>query len=183
MANRLTSHLTQLRDFILQKNTYFDNGFAFAFQDVTEGYIFESDKVIFPADDLGNYFYLRLPDALKFDYSKEYQASDCYNGVGIVFDIVLVACVRNAEYDILVDNLINTLFSYKNQVLKQTKVILAQDEVILQELRKVKTKEDIEAALQRIPDDMTFCSIHLTFTISYVTQGTGCIVNPCLPCS
>lgn len=150
--------------------------------DDTEGYIHDGQQVIFPSDEFGNYFYIRLNKEVRFDNSQEYKIADLRQSVGVVYNCILVACCRNVDMDILLQNLLSTLGNYQTQNIKLDKLLYISDDVLLQELAKMKGKENIDAALQKLPDDMDICCIHFTFIVPYVFQSMRCIENPCEPC-
>lgn len=180
MATSLTQRLDNLKDFILRYNTYFNSGYA----DVSmheNGYVGTSDKVIFPADDMGNFFYLRLPKQLQADYNPGYSIADNSMGIGVKYDIILVACVIGGDNSLLLENMITTIGNYQQEDLKITKMIYRDDDVVAQELAGIK-KENIDDAIQRFPDNLSICSIHFTFTTPFVIQSLRCIQNPCKSC-
>lgn len=178
MAKLLQQQLTNLRDFILTNNTYFDNGFDYVTQDGISGYVATNDKPVFPADDLGNYFYLRLPNQLGFDYNEIYKVSDCGGGVGVSYNVILVALVVDANTELLLQNMLTTLGNYNQNNIKMTKILIHSEDVVSQELAKI-DKSEIESAAQRIPLNSALCSVHFTFTVPYIYQKLSCITNPC----
>lgn len=178
----LQQRLTKLKDFILTHNTYFKTGFDSVFMDSQTGIVNNDKAIVFPADDIGNYFYLRLPSGLGADYGNQYIISDCAKGVGVRYEIILVAIVDGADGSLLVENMLTTLMRYNNEELKITKAIYQAEDVIMQELAKI-PKEDKESALQRFStNEYGICSIHFTFTVPFVAQQLSCIQNPCRPC-
>lgn len=181
MTNRLHAQLTLLRDYIIKYNTYFNDGYDFVTRDDSNGYISNGDKPVFPADDFGNYFYLRLPNAIQTEYKSAYQLADCMQGYGLRYDVVLVACIRNGDTELLIDNLLTTLGNYNRQNIVVTKVLYHIEDVTAQELSRIK-REDRMAALQRMGDNINLCSIHFSFTIAYTTKPLSCITNPCSIC-
>lgn len=177
----LQQRLNSLRDFILRHNTYFNEGYANAVQDDTTGQVNNGDGVVFPADDKGPYFYLRLPNSLQSDYNREYIIADPAQSIGVKYDIILVACVPNADSGILLENMITTIGQYNEETLRISRMLLNPDDVLLQELKKIK-KENIQAALQKLPENCGLCSVHFSFTIPFVFQPLKCIQSPCLNC-
>jgi len=147
--------------------------------DSVTGQIKNDQELIFPADDLGNYFYLRLPNSLGADYGKQYQISDVAQGIGIRYDVVLVAVVNDADNSLLLENMLTTLMRYNKEELKITKAIFQTDVIILQELKK----DLAPSALQRFSEgDTGICCVNFSFTIPFVAQQLTCIQNPCKSC-
>lgn len=177
----LKGKLDGLKEHILQYNPYFNNAFADVIQDDTTG-IVHNGKPIFPNDTLGDYFYLRLPSNVQFEYAPIYNISTSINGVGLRSNIVLVACMRNADPDKLLSNLVNTIQSYQTEYVRFTGAIYESDGVLLQELSKIKDKENIEAALQRLGNDYTLVSIIFQYTFPFTFQKPICITEPCKTC-
>lgn len=171
----LQEQLIDLRDFILTHNSYFNKGYYDGILDKTTG------KVnYFPADFDGDYFYLRLPDNLTPDYSNDYIISP--NGsIGIRYNLILVAAVNNGDSSLLLENMISTIAAYGcRQAVTITKMLFMPDEVVLQELAKVK-KEVAAAGLKRL-GGYALCSVHFNFTLPFTFTKLNCITKPCLPC-
>lgn len=177
----LPQHLAKLKDFILLHNPYFKHGFDAVVLEES-GYVAENGQIVFPADDLGNYFYLRLPNNLQADYNPQYSIADSYQSIGVKYDIILVACVVNGDNGKMLENIITTLGRYNDEPLRMTKLLHLADDIVIQELSKI-GKENAEAALQRFPENMGICSVHFTFTIPYIFQQLKCLQDPCKTCS
>ena len=158
--------LTALKDYILQYNTYFGKGFDDVWMDENTG-IVENGKPIFPNDTLGDYFYLRLSNQSRFDYNRAAAISDCANTPNVVSEITLVACVRKANYNTLMTNLLNTVSSYNADV-RFTSAIYRSEDVVLKELARMK-KENIEAALQRVGNH-TIVSISFALAVPFTLR-------------
>lgn len=169
----LKSTVDSIKDYIIQYNPYFKKGYSDVYLDEKTGIIHNS-KPIFPADNLGDYFYLRLPNKVQFDYAREFQISDCISGAGIRASVILVAVVKDADPDKLIQNLVNTLQTYQN--VNVNSAIYLTEDVIIQELAKT-SEETIMAALQRMKSTI----VSLTFTIltPYQFKKLSCIENPC----
>lgn len=176
------SELNTISQFIIDNNPYFDKGYADVYQDDKTG-IVHGDEAVFPADNLGNYFYLRLPKQTGFDTSDFYKINDCNGGLGLKASIVLVACVKDADPDKLIENLIITLRNYSSGVVINFKSLCFNGvEVIMTELAKLKP-EDLIAALQRF-DKMAQTIVSVTFemTTAVTPKNLDCIVEPCKDC-
>lgn len=173
----IKTYLEQLKEHILEYNTYFDNGYADVIQDYRG--IIRNKQPIFPQDTLGNYFYLRLPSDVQFDNSAQYNISDCSNGFGISAVIVLVAIVNGANADILFDNMLSTVSRWKGLNLRFTRGLFQSDLVVAQELSKI-SKEDLQTALQRLREDQTMISLQFTATAAFNAQKLNCITDPCI---
>jgi hypothetical protein len=173
----IQSTLTGLKDYILSTNTYFGKGFDDVYMDESTG-IVANNLPVFPADNLGDYFYLRLPNQSRFDYNVVNRVTDCSNTPAIVSEITLVACVRKANADRLVTNLLNTISSYNDDVRFVT-VQYRSEDVVLRELSRMK-KENIDAALQRLGNH-TIVSVNFSLSVSFRLRkvSSNCILDPC----
>lgn len=171
--------LENIGEFILKYNTYFDNVFTDVVQDETTG-IIHNGEAIFPNDTLGNYAYLRLPKNIRFDYSSAYAIAEGITTPGLLTDVILVACVRDADSDVLLNNLLNTI-SACNQTIRLTNAIWQPEVVITQELALI-PKENIGAALQKLDMNYTIVGIGFTVTNNYSLLDLSCITNPCKEC-
>ncbi len=176
----LKEKITRLKDFILSKNPYFDTGFDDVTLDSTSGYV-ANDLPVFPADHLGNYFYLRLPDNVTFDNNNEFQIADCITGLGIQSAVVLVACMRGADADHLMTNLVNTLQAYQVDKIRFVSAIYQAGNVVLQELSKISQANQI-AALQKLGSDYTIVSVSFNLTTRFDFKPSNCFTNPCASC-
>lgn len=172
----ILSELKSLRDFIIENNSYFNKGFYNAFQDNQTGKIYSGDKVIFPDDTLGNYFYLRLPKNYSFSENTYFATDECHRAIGLNAQVVLVACMCNADTDILLFNLVNTIGSF-NEVIKIVSATGDSTNVIATELAKI-SKENIDAALQRLDKDYTIVSVNFTYTKGFDFVDLNCLTNP-----
>jgi hypothetical protein len=173
--------LNNIRDFILENNPYLNEGFADVYQDETTGYIHASNKVVFPADERGDYFYLRLPKAVGFNYNNQYDITDCQKGFALRTPVILVACMRDADNSKLQENLLVTLSNYKVVNLRFTGAIFNKIDVALQELSKIKVENQV-AALENIDLNYTMVSIHFEVEMQYMPKKLNCITNPCKEC-
>lgn len=178
----LIQQLTSLKDYVLQWNPYFDRGFDRVRMDDARGWILSDDTPVFPADDLGNFFYLRLPSKISYDYSNIYSSHDNKGGVGIVAEVILVACMRDADEFQLAGNLITTIGNWQGANTQLRDTLLRQDDVVMQEMAKFK-KPVIEACLQGMPEDMTMVSITFKMTASFKFKNLNCLSNPCKSCN
>lgn len=175
----LKQRLADLKDFILRYNTYFDNGFSNAQQDDETG-IIHNGSPLFPSDTFGNYFYFRFTNQLAPDYSLP--ISDNHNSVNIRADVFVIASVREADPDLLVGNLLTTIGRYQNVNTRFGQILYHSEDVLLQELAKVKDKDNIEAALQRLPRNTAIVSVRVQISFPYVFQNLNCITKPCATC-
>lgn len=175
----LISKISSLTDFVKKNNPYFDRAFSYAVQDANIGVINDGDSPIFPADEYGNYFYIRHPNGLGFDYSPQYIVGT-NDSVGVTYQLILVAYIKEGNEGLLLQNIISTLGNYKDHSIRLTKFNFGND-VILQELSKLKA-ENINSALEKLPDTTCLCSVHFTFTIRYIYQSLACLTNPCTTC-
>jgi hypothetical protein len=176
----LQQQLTKIKDFILQYNSYYDKGYDSVVMDDFTGQINNGDETIFPADNVGNFFYLRLPNDLIPDYQLP-PIADNYLSIGVAYNIILVAYMDNGDSSKMLENLITTLGRYQDEQLKMTKLSCNIDSIVKKELFNM-GKENLNAAIQRFPNGFGLCSISFTFTIPFVFQKLTCLEKPCLNC-
>jgi len=171
--------LADLKDFILTYNPYFDTAFSYVEMDDETG-IVHDEQPVFPSETFGNYFYLRFTNQLTPDYANP--IADNSLSLGIRANVFIVACMRDADADLLVGNILSTVGRYEpiNTVFGQ--ILYHSEDVLKQELAKMKDKENITAALQRLPQDMTIVSVQVTINFPYSLLKLNCITKPCKVC-
>lgn len=178
----LRTKITALKDFILLKNTYLNTGFDNVYQDTINGLILEDGKAVFPSDTYGDYFYLRMPDEMKFVYdARRFKTDDCGFEFGISAKVYLVAFMRGADTDALFNNLVNTLQQYTDAYLSFSGGVFKKELVIQQELKKY-GKEDIAKALQNIDRKDALISINFDISTNFTKKTLSCLENPCTTC-
>jgi len=178
----LKQKLADLRDNILLYNPYFNKGFTDVIMDDETGIINDGRERIFPNDIFGNYFYLRMPQKMQFDYTNPNNMGDNWLGVGIANRIILIALVKNASPDKLMENLITTIGRYQEINTKMLTATYQADTIIIQELSGVKDRSVIEKALQNFDINDALVSIEFTVSISFPFQQLKCLQNPCKIC-
>lgn len=171
MLNSLVENIKQT---ILETNEYFVNGYSKVIQNPDLGLVLDGEMPVFPADNLGNYFYLRLPNNVGFDNSTYNYIADNIKGTGLVAPVVLVAIVRDADPDKLIKNLVNTLQGLCDEIITFTQAIYIREEVIRQELQFM-NPEARDKALANV--NQTIVSV--SFTINEPFEYSRCITNPC----
>lgn len=165
-----------LLEHIHDLNEYFDKGYEGVYQDENTGIVHEQQPV-FPADNLGDYFYLRLPDSVTFEYGDAYNNEEGANKPAKLYNLVLVACVKNADPDKLINNMIVSLSKFKRDVTIQSAVI-ESEKVIQQELAFM-SEDNRTRALQNKPENLTIISVSFSFVEETLID---CIVKPCKDC-
>lgn len=178
----MTALVEDLKDFILKHNSYFTTGVTGVYLDTVAGSINSRDRVIFPADDLGNYFYLRYDGNPGLLVNKDTAFEECSVGTYMRVKLILVAFVREADNDKLFLNLFNTVAKFKSDSLVFTEAILNSDDVVLNELQPLKDKEALSAALQRVPIDAGLVALKFTLNTDLQYFALNCIENPCKEC-
>ena len=177
--------LNNLKDFILENNKYFSEGFADCWQDPIEGKIYrgfgEQTATVFPADNLGNYFYLRPAQKLNFKINSAYAVSETTKGYEINESIILVACVQKADNDILLKNILYTLNGFFGNKVAFQSAVYENNAVVIQELSKLSKQERI-TALSRVPSNTTFVSVTFGLFEGFIQQNLTCLKNPILCC-
>jgi hypothetical protein len=174
----LLQQLKALRDFILQYNTYFTEGYYDVTLDPVIGYVHDRMPV-FPADNLGDYFYLRLPDNMTFSTAPQYNVTEDFNPAGPVMKTVLVASVRNGDPDILLNNLLTTIGRYEDAFIQLISASNQKAVIIVQELAKLKP-DTVEEALKRADMSATLATITFNISNPFLEQELTCIKNPCI---
>lgn len=167
----LKGKLSSIKDTLLEYNTYFNDGYDDVY--ITETGIVANNKIVFPNDKKGNYFYLRLPDSVTINNTSEYKISDCRSAMGLSVDTFLVASVSKADADVLLDNLISTLASMG---LKIKSAIWQKHKVVMQELAKAGAEAQ-QKALQNV--NTTLVSVRFEYNGTYEPTSLNCITNPC----
>ncbi len=178
----LKQKLADLKDNILLNNPYFDKGFTDVVQDDETGVINDNNQPIFPNDIFGNYFYLRIPQQAQFNYTPDSSMGDNNLGIRVDSKIFLIAMMKNAAADILIENLITTLGRYQPVNIRLIGATYQADTIIKQEMAGVKEKGNIQKALQTFQLDWTLVSIQFNISIPFVFQQLKCLTNPCKTC-
>lgn len=174
----LKASIENIKDYILENNTYFNNGFCNVYQNEEVGVVLSGNVPVFPAD-FGNYFYLRLPNNVSFNDGTYYGIADSLKGVGLVAQIVLVAVYKDGNSDLLLTNLVNTIQSKCGENIELTSASYIAEEVIKQELAFMPEESRIKA-LQNLPKDLSIVSLSFTYSIPFTY--TRCIEAPCPTC-
>lgn len=172
----LKEAIENIKDAIKDNNPYFDKGFCNVYQNPDVGIVLAGDVPVFPASELGDYFYLRLPNNVTFSSGTYEAIADSIKGIGLNATIVLVACVKNANCDVLMKNIVNTLQALCGENITLNTAVYNSSEVVRQELSFM-NKEQRDAALARIPNGMAIVSVTFTYQIPFTFSN--CIVNPC----
>lgn len=183
----LKEQLHSICQFVAQKNTYFQTGFAEAWEDAETGCVFgyndTGNKVaVFPNDNLGNYFYLRNEKKTGFALAQHYAVSDCFNaGMEMRSPVHLVAIVKNGDPEMLLQNLCNTLQFYKGAQIALNNAVWNAEDVIASEMSQA-GDQDILAALQRAED---YAIVRVSFNVinKVPIQQLSCITPPYKTCS
>lgn len=173
MLNEL---LTRLSGYIKLKNPYFDKAFPNVHTDDTQGVV-NDEQVVFPSDMDGDYFYLRRGNGIGL--SEGSQISSCITGLNYSVPLFLIAVVKDADTDKLITNLVNTLQSFSSLGKSFTALQIDPTAVTRQELSFM-SAENLQGALQRIPQGTAIVSI--SFTITESMPFSHCTVNPCKEC-
>lgn len=167
--------LDDMAAFIMEHNTYFDEAYSHVWMDEKRGFIAD-DKIVFPNDTLGSYFYLRLVKDVQFEYNNIYRFSQCVDGIGAKTPVILVAVVKGGDSTKVLRNMVNTLRNYKDVRIRSG--IYQSEYVILQELSRVSEETQL-VALQRLPKGSAIVSLTLDITQRVDDYKLNCIVDPC----
>lgn len=171
----------QLKNFILDNNDYFHKGFANAYKDdVSNAINVQQGKdvlSVLPADNLGNYFYLRNDAWTKFEPKHPERLSDTGTQRLSFLDTIsvqLIAVVENADAYILIENLRNTAMMYKELNVQPVTGSWNREQVVASELSNM-SSSDINAALQRLSNETI---VRVSLSISKTFVPSSCINNP-----
>ena len=173
----IQEQLNTLQAFILQYNKYFTESFSDVSLSPYTGYIMSGETPVFPNDTLGNYFYLRVPNLTQFSYDKQDMQQEGINPIGLKMPIVLVACVRSAKPDILLENLITTVSQYLPDNIKFVSCTSQKEIVIMQEMAKMPV-EEIKDAIKKVDMDYAIASVSFIISSPYKIKHLSCIKSP-----
>lgn len=175
--------LTDIKDYILKYNPYFQNGYDEVFTTV-DGIVVADDqnqKTIFPSDNEGTYFYLRQMKSGTFDVGSPYRIANSIRGIGMQISIMLVAYMPDGDTDLLIQNLLNTLQAYPDTSLKFLNYNTNPYFVIQEELAGLE-KENIAAALGNFKNNNALISFSFSLTVPVKFFEPSCIKIPCVGC-
>lgn len=173
-----TGDFEQLKDFILDKNTYFSTGFANAVKDAELQAVVVKDgnemKRLLPDDTRSNYFYIRNDTTIKHESKPAERLTDSGTQRLTFHDATtcyLVAIVNNADIYVLLENLKNTVMMYEGMHVQPVASNWNREQVIKEEMAGMR-KEDVAAALQRLKNETI---VKLTLTVSKIFIPGNCI--------
>lgn len=169
------------KEFILEKNPYFINGFANAYKDDITHAIYLQDgkdrRRLMPADNLGNYFYLRNDAWMKHEAKELQKLTDTGTQRLTFLDTMstqLVAIVNNADAYQLIENLRITAMMYEGLDITPVTSSWNREQVVTTELTKVKA-EEVYAALQRLENETI---IRIGLSVNKIFTPGNCITEP-----
>lgn len=169
-----------LKEYILDKNKYFDNGFANAYKDNSTHAVWvreHKDLIrIMPADTIGNYFYLRNETWTKYEAKEPQRLADTGAHRLTFLDtmsVQLVAVVDSADPYMLLENLRNTVLMYPALNVVPVTGSWNREQVVSTELAKMRI-DDVNAALQRLKEQ-TIVRLSLSVTKTFIP--TNCITE------
>lgn len=171
----------KLKDFILDKNPYLNAGFANAYKDDATQAIYMREnlelKPVFPADNYGNYFYLRNEESIRHEAQLEQRTTD--NGAQRLtfldaITVQVVAIVKDADAYQLIENLVNTAMMYEGAYVQPLTTIWNREQIVATELKGMKA-DDVQSALQRLRDETI---VRITMNVSKYFIPGNCIENP-----
>lgn len=165
------SLFADIKDTILQYNTYFNAGFDDAYQ--SENGVYQGEKILFPNDTLGDYFYIRPDNPVGI--SNDSAISSCYTAFALDASATLVAVVKSANSTMLVNNLMTSL-AYTGATVESA--TFQHEEIIRQELGAM-SQEDLTAALANYHRSTTIVSIAFTYNLPLPLTKINCLPNPC----
>jgi hypothetical protein len=177
--------LKSVRDHLFATNPYLRAGYSAAWMDDYANKLLalgDNGEVVtvFPQDNVGDFFYLRIPNQVKYEEDSAQNMRECSVGYRTKADIVLVCMMRDADADMLVTNLVSSLQSYDSAYLRVKSAVYQNEYVIAQEFGK--NKNLAEAALARVKKNTTFVSITFALEAPFKYINVNCITKPCKSC-
>lgn len=180
-----TADFIALKDYFLQTNPYFSDGYALAFKDDETNMIFQRDdagfRAVFPLDNKGNYFYFRLDSTVSVQESIAERVVDCGTARITFLDsliVQMVAIVKEADEWTLINNIRNTAMSYGQYDVIPTTYIPIRELVVSSELSGVEG-EEMRKALTNLKSETI---VRVTLNIRKRYTPSDCILNPCKSC-
>lgn len=172
-----------LKKWVLEKNKYFQNGFANLHYDNISGRLrsTEGDEDIAAGidDRFGNYFYIRHTGGVQYRRSSE-QLSGCRNGQDIFVSCTIVCVVNDAMAADLNLCVLNSLLRYRDADIKPIRGLIVREEVVKKEYPNMKPKA-LEVILQNL-GNKTIISIDFEFGSAFHPNGDDCPCQPCKTC-
>lgn len=170
-----------LKDHLLLKNKYFSCGYANAFKDekTDKVAVVDGNRFVYlmPDDSLGNYFYLRNEATMSHGFLRK--TADCAGDVYTdTLTAYLVAVVKEAEPFALIENLRNTLASYKGLGLQVTQSMWNRESVVIGEMKGAE-EDEVLKALARLKNETI---VKITVQISMEFATSNCINEICKNC-
>lgn len=180
-----TKHLLELAEFIKLHNPFFANGFSGAWQDGDTGQMWAQTtagrRPVFPEDQLGNMFYLRVSNIRFEEEADLYPVLDCVpTGTDTVLAVTLVATVRDADPLMLIERLSNTIALFGANAVKLNGANAVREDVVLSELARADDTAK-QAALQRL-HNQAIISITFTFRMQVGYKALDCLPPICPTC-
>ncbi|WP_312208276.1 hypothetical protein [Empedobacter sp.] len=172
----------EIKNEILEKMKFFNNGFSDLFMDYTAERLVsykENTSISYGIDDrFGNYFYLRNDGDIKVSKSRD-RIIDHIPNIELSNPIVFVANVANADPNELLKCLLNSLGT--NNEIEINKAFITNEKVIKSEYSflNIDAQKNI---LSRIGDRSL---VKISFTIFEIFQPNDrdCVkCNPCIDC-
>lgn len=179
----ITADLDVLKDWILEKNKYFNAGFADAWQDPLSGLIAigNNERLSVGIDDrYGNYFYIRVNEEIGYSASRE-QLKDGVISTDETARCFLIAIVKNALPKELARCLLNSLIRYQDQRIRPVRSIIKRESVVASEMKDI-GKESLQYILSNLKD-VQVVSIEFQMTTIFHSINDNCPCEPCENCN
>jgi hypothetical protein len=181
----ITEDFIALKDFLLDKNRFFDQGLANVYLDEITGLIYQGDgseKFAVGIDDqFGNYFYIRTDADIRYSQSRP-QVTDSSMALDETVKCYLVAVVDQARPKELVQCLLNSIVRYGNERIRPIRALYIREIAVAKELARL-PKEDIQYALQNLAERQVVV-LEFDFTTKFTARADGCPCDPiCKTCN
>lgn len=159
----------------------FDKGYAYARLDSSKGLVATAGnnaKYVGINDTEGNYFYIRVPEKISSNVSKN-NLTDCGSTLLQKYPCSLVAVVTEADEFELTDAIVNELTKATRGNI-EVKAIWIDPISIINEEFKGMDKKSIEAAKARVGERII---VRVDFDVIRLFNTHSCAYNICKPCS
>ncbi|WP_346318178.1 hypothetical protein [Chitinophaga sp. YIM B06452] len=175
-----TEDLTKLKDFLMDKLRFFNQGFANVYLDELTGLIYQGDSfekfAVGINDSFGNYFYIRTEANIDYSESRP-QVTDSSASVDEALRCYLVAVVDKAQPKELVQAILNALLQYGSEKIRPVRAVHHRETAVAKELAKI-GREEIKDVLQRL-GSWQVVILEFSLYTRFTAKPFNCIPSPC----
>lgn len=171
--------LLTLRQAILDKHSFYSEGYAYAKLHEEKGIVVTNDKnmtYVGISDNKGNYFYMRLIERATISDAPKYRGNDCDRAVLINSQVSLISVTREqSEFDVS-DSLLSLLL--KVPILVPTGITMDKLTILQSEFKGLEEK----VILKSMGNLKNMDLIKIDFMIQRDYRSNDCKLNFCKPC-